>query len=115
LFKRGKTTVTEGLGMLAGLPGDIIRLGKDIRHGRFRINLDLKRLEQFGHQLDKSVNRLTMGIVTGCLIIGSSIVMTVKGGPTLFGLPLFGFLGFMAAFLNSLWLIWSIWRAGKHL
>ncbi|UDM17394.1 AarF/ABC1/UbiB kinase family protein [Vogesella sp. XCS3] len=115
LFKRGKTTVTEGLGMLANLPGDIIRLGKDIRHGRFRINLDLKRLEQFGHQLDKSVNRLTMGIVTGCLIIGSSIVMTVKGGPTLFGLPLFGFLGFMAAFFNSLWLIWSIWRAGKHL
>ena len=32
----------------------------------------------------------------------------------LFGLPLFGFLGFMVAFFNSLWLIWSIWLAGKE-
>ena len=112
---RSKQTLREGFGMIADLPRDIIRIGKDIRHGKFRINLDLKRLEQFGHQLDKSVNRLTMGIVTGCLIIGSSIVMTVKGGPTLFGLPLFGFLGFMVAFFNSMWLIWSIWRAGKNL
>ena len=64
-------------------------------------------------QIDKSANRLTMGIVTGCLIIGSSIVMTVQAGPTMFGLPLFGFLGFMAAFFNSIWIILSIWRAGK--
>ena len=115
LLKRGKSTLTQGLGMLADLPKDVIRLVRDIKHGKFRINLDLKRLEQFGHQMDKSVNRLTMGIVTGCLIIGSSIVMTVAGGPTLFGLPLFGFLGFIVAFVNSIWLIWSIWRASKTL
>ncbi|MFD2448211.1 ABC1 kinase family protein [Vogesella fluminis] len=114
LLKRGRETLSDGFAMLASLPRDIIRIGRDIRHGKFRINLDLKRLEQFGHQLDKSVNRLTMGIVTGCLIIGSSIVMTVDGGPTLFGLPLFGFLGFMVAFFNSMWLIWSIWLASKE-
>ncbi|MDC7707960.1 ABC1 kinase family protein [Vogesella indigofera] len=114
LLKRGRETLSDGFAMLASLPRDIIRIGRDIKHGKFRINLDLKRLEQFGHQLDKSVNRLTMGIVTGCLIIGSSIVMTVDGGPTLFGLPLFGFLGFMVAFFNSMWLIWSIWLAGKE-
>lgn len=114
LLKRGRETLSDGFAMLASLPRDIIRIGRDIKHGKFRINLDLKRLEQFGHQLDKSVNRLTMGIVTGCLIIGSSIVMTVDGGPTLFGLPVFGFLGFMVAFFNSLWLIWSIWLAGKE-
>lgn len=115
LFKRGRDTIKDGMAMLSSLPGDLIRMARDIKHGKFRINLDLKRLEQFGYQLDKSVNRLTMGIVTGCLIIGSSIVMTVKGGPTLFGLPFFGFLGFMVAFFNSLWLIWSIWRASKTL
>ncbi|MDC7713944.1 AarF/UbiB family protein [Vogesella sp. LYT5W] len=115
LLKRGRETLNDGFAMLASLPRDIIRIGRDIKHGKFRINLDLKRLEQFGYQLDKSVNRLTMGIVTGCLIIGSSIVMTVDGGPTLFGLPLFGFLGFMVAFFNSMWLIWSIWLAGKQL
>jgi ubiquinone biosynthesis protein len=51
--------------------------------------------------------------MTGSLVIGSSIVMTVEGGPTLFGLPLFGLLGFLVAFFNSVWLIFSIWRAGR--
>jgi ubiquinone biosynthesis protein len=114
LFKRGKQTLVEAMGMIGDLPRDLIRLGKDIRHGKFRINFDLQRLDSFGRQLDRTANRLTMGIVTGCLIIGSSIVMTVNAGPKLFGLPFFGFLGFMVAFFNSIWLIWSIWRAGKE-
>ncbi|BAK77855.1 ABC-1 domain protein [Pseudogulbenkiania sp. NH8B] len=114
LLKRGKQTLVEAMGMIGDLPRDLIRLGKDIRHGKFRINFDLQRLDSFGRQLDRTANRLTMGIVTGCLIIGSSIVMTVNAGPKLFGLPFFGFLGFMVAFFNSIWLIWSIWRAGKE-
>ena len=44
------------------------------------------------------------------LIIGSSIVMTVDGGPTLFGLPAFGFLGFVGAVAGALWLVRSIRR-----
>jgi len=34
--------------------------------------------------------------------------MTVGGGPTLFGLPAFGFLGFVGAVGGALWLIRSI-------
>jgi ubiquinone biosynthesis protein len=50
-------------------------------------------------------------------VVGSSIVMTVAGGPTLFGVPLltfFGLLGYLIAFVNSLWIIVSIWRSGRH-
>lgn len=113
LLRRGKLALQDGLAMLSGLPHDLVRLSRDIRHGKFRVNLDLQRLEQFGHQIDKSANRLTMGIVTGCLIIGSSIVITVDAGPKLFGMPFIGFLGFVVAFFNSLWLLWSIWRSSK--
>ena len=83
-------------------------------HGKFSVNLDLKRLDNFARQLDRSANRLTMGIVTGALIIGSSIVMTVNAGPRLFGLPFLGLFGFMIALCNSLWLIASIWRSSKN-
>ncbi|XLM19684.1 AarF/UbiB family protein, partial [Chromobacterium piscinae] len=115
LLKRGRQSLSEGLEMITGLPRDLVRVGRDMRHGKFRVNLDLQRLDSFGKQLDRSSNRLTMGIVTGCLIIGSSIVMTVNAGPKLFGLPFFGFFGFMLALLNSVWLVWSIWRSGKDL
>jgi ubiquinone biosynthesis protein len=114
LMRRGKKTLREGLEVLADLPRDLTRLVRDMRRGRMKIDLDLKRLDHFGHQLDEASNRLTMGILTASLVIGSSIIMTVEGGPKLFGLPLFGLLGFLIAFINSLWIILSIWRSGKH-
>ena len=86
---------------------------REASRGRLRLNLDLKRLDHFGHQLDHSTNRLTMAMITAALIIGSSIVMTVKGGPTLFGLPAFGFLGFFLAFVIGIGLMISIWRSGR--
>lgn len=113
LQKRAKRHLKDLFSLATGLPRDVARLLKEARRGRFKIDLDLKRLDHFGHQLDRSTNRLTMGILTASLVIGSSIVMTVKGGPTLFGLPLFGFIGFMLAFVNSMWILFSIWRSGK--
>ena len=64
-----------------------------------------------GNQLNQAANRLAMALVIAALIIGSSIVMTVQGGPTLFGLPAFGFLGFVSAVAGGLWLVRSIWRS----
>lgn len=114
LFARGRKSVREALEVVADLPRDLRHLLRDARRGRVKVDLDLKRLDHFGHQLDSASNRLTMGILTASLVIGSSIIMTVEGGPELFGLPLFGLLGFLIAFFNSVWIVFSIWRSGKH-
>lgn len=114
LLARGRKSMREVLEVVADLPRDLQHLVRDMRRGRVRVDLDLKRLDHFGHQLDSASNRLTMGILTASLVVGSSIIMTVEGGPQLFGLPLFGLLGFLIAFFNSLWIIFSIWRSGKH-
>jgi ubiquinone biosynthesis protein len=114
LLARGRKSVRETLEVLADVPRDLRHLLRDARRGRVKIDLDLKRLDHFGHQLDRASNRVTMGILTASLVVGSSIIMTVEGGPQLFGLPFFGLLGFLIAFFNSLWIIFSIWRSGKH-
>lgn len=114
LLARGRKSVREALEVLADLPRDLRHVLRDARRGRMKIDLDLKRLDHFGHQLDRASNRLTMGLLTASLVVGSSIIMTVDGGPRLFGLPLFGLLGFLIAFFNSLWIVFSIWRSGKH-
>ena len=113
LLKRGKHGLREMMSVVSGLPRDLARLLREARRGKIRIDLDLKRLDHFGHQIDRSANRLTLGVMTASLVIGSSIVMTVKGGPELFGLPVFGLLGFLIAFFNSVWIIFSIWRSGR--
>ena len=70
------------------MPRDIARLVKDARQGRLRVDLDLKRLDSFGDRLDSAIDRVTVGIMTASLVIGSSIVMTVREGPTVFGVSL---------------------------
>lgn len=112
--RRAQRGIAGAIAAITGLPDDLARLLRDARRGRLTIELDLKRLDRFGHQLDHSANRLTIGVVTAALIVGSSIVMTVRGGPELFGLPLFGLVGFVIAGLNSLWLIWSIRRSNRE-
>jgi len=102
LLARGRKSLRETLDVLADLPRDLRHLLRDMRRGRVKVDLDLKRLDQFGHQLDRASNRLTMGILTASLVVGSSIIMTVEGGPQLFGLPFFGLMGFLIAFFTSM-------------
>jgi len=113
LAKRARHGMKELADVLFGLPRDIARLFRQARRGRLRIDLDLKRLDHFGIQLNQAANRLTMGVLTASLVVGSSIIMTVQGGPKLFGLPVFGLIGFVLAFFNSVWIVLSIWRSGK--
>lgn len=117
LLRRGRSGLAEFINMVGSAPRDLARLLKDVRRGRMRMDLDLKRLDQFGRQLDQTLDRVTLGIMTASLVIGSSIVMTVTSGPTLFGLPMFtvlGMLGYLLAFFNSVWIIVGIWRARRR-
>jgi ubiquinone biosynthesis protein len=116
-LRRSQATLSDFLGLVASMPRDLARLVKDARHGRMRVELDLKRLDTFGDRVHRAMNRATMGIMTASLVIGSSIVMTVAGGPTLFGMSLLtycGLVGYLIAFMNSLWIIFSIWRSARR-
>jgi len=115
-LRRSQATLANAFGLLTTVPRDLARLVKDARHGRMRVDLDLKRLDSFGERLHNTIDRMTIGIMTASLVIGSSIVMTVGGGPALFGIPvltLLGLVGYLIAFFNSLWIIFAIWRSDR--
>lgn len=114
--RRGGVSLGHLLGLVGSVPRDVGRLLKDARRGRLRVDLDLKRLDSFGRKLDGAIDRITIGVMTASLVIGSSIVMTVDSGPTVFGIPVFtvlGAIGYLMAFVNSVWIIASIWRSGR--
>src|SRR5437867_12042761 len=116
LARRGRSAASEFLNVVGSVPRDIARLVREARRGKTRIDLDLKRLDDFGQQLDETLDRVTMGIMTASLVIGSSIVMTVASGPTVLGIPVLGVIGFAGyalAFVNSVWVIYGIWRSTK--
>ncbi len=113
LIRRSWRAASEALSLAAGLPHDISRLLRAARRGRLEIHIDVTHLKHVGNQLDGAANRLVIGIVVAALIIGSSIVMTVSGGPTLFGLPLFGLIGYLGAATGGIWLLFSIIKSNK--
>lgn len=116
LARRGRSTLAQVANLVTSVPRDLARLLRDARRGKTRIDLDLKRLDHFGRQLDRTIDRATMGIMTASLVIGSAIVMTVPEGPSVLGIPLLaavGIVGYVVAFVNSVWIIVGIWRSGK--
>ena len=113
LLKRGSRAIGEALSLIAGLPHDLSKLLRAARRGRLEIHIEVAHLKHVGNQLDGAANRLAVGIVVSALIVGSSIVMTVSGGPSLFGLPFFGLTGFLSAALGGLWLLLSIWKSNR--
>lgn len=109
LWRKGRIHLHTLMQAADDLPQNLSRLSRRLQKGQIGFNVDFKHYDQFSHQLDRATNRLTMGIVTAALIIGSSIVMSIDTGP-----KFIGFIGYLLAFANSLWIMWSIWRSGKH-
>ena len=114
MLTRGWKTLRRALSIAEQLPQDLSRLLRNARRGHVSVAIELAHLKRVGDQIDRAANRLAMALVIAALIIGSSIVMNVQGGPTLFGLPAFGFLGFCGAGAGGLWLLRAIWRSSHH-
>ena len=114
MLTRGWKTLRRALSIAEQLPQDLSRLLRNARRGHVSVAIELAHLKRVGDQIDRAANRLAMALVIAALIIGSSIVMNVQGGPTLFGLPAFGFLGFCGAGVGGLWLLRAIWRSSRH-
>lgn len=113
LASRAWHAVRRTLAVAEQLPHDISLLLRNARRGRVHVGIELAHLKRVGDQIDRSANRLAMALVIAALIIGSSIVMTVQGGPTVLGLPTFGLLGFVGAVAGGMWLVRAIWRSGR--
>ena len=114
LARRGWQSLRHALALAERLPHDAAQMLRQARRGQLRLHLELAHLKRVGDQIDRAASRLSIALIIAGLVIGSSIVMTVGGGPTLLGLPAVGLLGFCAAFAAGVWLVQSIRKGGRH-
>jgi ubiquinone biosynthesis protein len=112
IARRSARAMADTAALLTSLPRDMRRILRGMRSGGARLHLQVDELKEVGRQVGHSANRLAGALVIAALIVGSSITMTVGGGPTLLGLPFLGLLGFVGASLAGIWLLWSIFRSG---
>lgn len=114
LAERGWDSLLEMLKIGQQLPHDVSRLLRAARRGRVQVAVDIQHLQTLGDKIDQAATRMSVALVIAALIVGSSIVMTVGGGPQLLGLPAFGLLGFVGAGIGGVWLVRSMMRAAKQ-
>jgi ubiquinone biosynthesis protein len=105
--------VEDALDLVNTAPDSLKDILQKIRKGELGINFHHQGLDHLIRELDKSTNRLSFSLIIASLIIASSLVMQIDKGPQLFGMPAFGFLGYIIAGMLGLWLVVAILRSGK--
>jgi ubiquinone biosynthesis protein len=99
---------------LRDLPAGLRSLMRRIEHDDFTINFQHRGLEQLDQSLKTAANRVTLGVIIGALIIGSSMIVTTGIEPHLFGYPALGIIGYLISALLGLYVIWGIIRTRGH-
>jgi ubiquinone biosynthesis protein len=108
-----KKNMTELVDVFALLPKQAKLSFRKILHGDFRMSLHHEELDHLIRDIDKSSNRLAFSVITAAIIVASSIIIHAAQGPMLFGLPMFGLIGYVIAALLGFWLLVGILRSGQ--
>ena len=88
--------------LVSALPRDLGDVMKRVRDGTFSVHLHHR-------QLDPVVNRLVLGMMTSALIVGSSLLWSMKAPPVVAGVSVFG----GASYMVAMYLGWRLLRATK--
>lgn len=74
---RGRMLKAAGgyLELLEGVPVDIQRFLDHIRHSRFTLNLEMKRIEHLADKIDLASRMMGMAMIISALIVGSAILI----------------------------------------
>lgn len=93
------------------LPERLSQITKKLERGELAIEFRHENLEGLHHTLEDIASRLTVAIIVGSIVIGSSLIVTAEVGPMLFGYPTLGVIGFLISALLGLWIVVNILRA----
>ncbi|WP_281702866.1 ABC1 kinase family protein [Cryptobacterium curtum] len=91
----------------AELSGPMLKM---LTRGQLKFNMEVLGSEAPMASLSKIVNRLTLGIITAGLFVGSSLFAPYGSGPFVLGMPLLSFFGYAGAMVLSIWIVVDIWR-----
>ncbi len=96
------------LHILQQLPETTQRILYRLEQEDLQINFHHTGTERLEETFNASMNRLTVGVILGSLLIGSSLIITTGVGPLLWGFPAIGILGFLVSGILGMYIVVSI-------
>jgi ubiquinone biosynthesis protein len=83
-----------------------------VEEGELKVQLEHQNLHRFSMRLNMIANRITLSILIGSLIVGSSLIVNRVPGSILSRLPI-AEIGYLVAAAMGFWLVVSIVRSGR--
>ncbi len=112
LLKNGR--MLYSIGSRSGeVSSNLMEVLKLAAMGQGKLNIELVGSEEPLRKVNSMVNRLIVALLCAAILIGSSLLCMTDMAPKLLGIPLLGALGYLAAFVLSVWLLAGIIRNRK--
>ncbi len=109
LLRDTRSLLRTTLGGLRDLPAELHRIIRRIEHDELTIKFQHQGLEDLDDALKTSANRIALGFISGCLVIGSSLIVAAKGGT----LTLLSGSGYVIAATIAAYVVYGIFREGR--
>lgn len=103
-----KYSIKGFLSDFKSLPRQLRILLKSIEKNNIKIAIDDSSFVKIDKTLNHVTNIISISLIIAGLIVGSSLVITTKVEPTLWGYPVLGIIGYLASAIMGLVLIISI-------
>jgi ubiquinone biosynthesis protein len=114
IFRMVQDFARSSLHGLRELPSELTRLMRRLEHDNLTVNFQHRGLEHLEETVGTAANRITLGVIVGSLIVGSSLIVTTGAGPRLFGYPALGIVGYLISALFGFYIVFDIVRHGRH-
>ena len=113
LWRRLRSSISQFITVQRQVPRRLAQIANKIERGELAIRFEHENLGGLIHALENTASRLTLGIIIGAMVIGSSMIITTGAGPSLFGFPALGIVGYLFSGLLGLWLAFNIIRSRR--
>ncbi len=102
-------TLVSTRNFLFALPENLERIMRKIVDGTLRVEFKHQGLDSLSEGFRNGANRISIALIVGAMIVGSSLIVAVgKGSTSWFGLPTIGIAGYLIATVFGAWLVISI-------
>ncbi len=109
LWRETSAALRSTLTGLRDLPSEIHRIIRRVEHDDLTIRFQHQGLDDLDDALKISANRIALGFISGCLVIGSSLIVAAKNGDV----TLLSGAGYVIAALIGAYVAYGIFREGR--
>jgi len=105
IFRRSHEINKAVIDFITHFPTDINEILQKVKNGKLKFEFQHVGLEDFEESMKESFNMLSIAIIIGSILVGSSMLLSSKVPPLIGDISIFGIGGFIFAFILGVFLV----------